>query len=176
MDVGRRQDLRQPADGLHVYETHVRHPVSRTLELVSFGAGSVDDEHEMSFVRQGRGGFENELYRLRQAHVAGVHHDGLVLDSELAPVGVLSCTRCNPGRVDEVGDDSNLGGWEVLAPTLLASIVREDGDCVRSFVAESSRNVAAGLSPSVEFQYAELDRDVWVNVLDVEDEGRLAAS
>jgi hypothetical protein len=173
MDVGRRQNLRQPIDGLHVNEANVRHPARRTLELVSFGAPSVDDEHEIGFVREGLRGFENELYRLRQTHVPGVHHHHLVLESELASVGVLSFTGCYPARVDEVGDDSHLGMLGGLGAHVFAQIVREDGDGIRPFVAETLE-AARGRDDRPVFQHAELDRDVWVDVLDVEDERCLA--
>ena len=137
MDVAGGQQLDEPVVGHVAGEAHVGQAGGPLLELGPGRAVAVDQERH---VGQPPGRLDEQVERLREADVAGVQHDRLVADAELAR-GTPSCRSA--GRiavgVDEVGDRVH-GRRPVpagsLAATLAREVVGQHGDGVGEAVAD----------------------------------------
>ncbi len=178
MDVGGGEELGEPRLGLHVDEPHVPQARGLLLERRSGRAAPVDHEHHRGVVDERRRGGQHQVERLREAHVAGVHHHRLALEALLAPVVVLAVARLDPLGVDEVGDDADLGGVTAgaardLRGHVVAQVVGQHRDRVGRLVGGPLEPRRHRDHPLVG-EHAELHGHVGEDVLDVEHERHAA--
>ncbi len=186
VDVARGQDLGQAVLGLHVHEVEVVELRGAGLEFGALRSPAVDDELDVGAVDpESACGLHDEIERLGEPDVAGVHDDGTIAQTHLAPVRVVTGPRADPLGVDEVGDDPDLArltGIRApprapgdLRPHVVGEVVGEHGDGVGEAVGHTLEPVGHpdGLRT---LQETELDGHVGEHVLDVEHEGDPAGS
>jgi hypothetical protein len=171
VDVARGQHFGEARLGLIVGEANVGEALGLRLQRRAARTAAIHDEHHVAAIDELARRADDEVERLRQADVAGVHDDGLVAHAELAPVGRAPVERRDGLRVDEVGDGTHLLALtgRQLGGDVVAQVVREHRDGVGDAVAELLQTAGRGDDGRVG-DGSELDGDVGKDVLDVEHE------